>query len=258
MSLRFQRKIGAAADIKELEYMIALHQTTARQTATISSVDVHRFLRSRYALSPKAVSQNRIAELLLSLGGGEDVIMSSRAENANSNTQPGVQNSAPESSSPKLPESSPLASEEEDDILVTETSTVVARDDVDSATAAANDENNVTAKDITLDRIETPPRVQNSTIEESSPKLPRSSPLASDDNDGILETETITVVAGDDDDDDAVTKDDEKNVTANNDALDPIETAAESIQQYDLDEEIHATLDILQEEMPNILHCQLE
>jgi hypothetical protein len=73
MSLHFQRKIGAAADVKELEYIIALHQTIPRETATISSIDVHRFLHSRYALSPKAVSQSQLAELLSSLGGCDDL-----------------------------------------------------------------------------------------------------------------------------------------------------------------------------------------
>ena len=56
MGLIFQRRVGAAADAKELEYIIALHQTCMPQTrenATVSSLDVYRLLRSRYRINAK-------------------------------------------------------------------------------------------------------------------------------------------------------------------------------------------------------------
>ncbi|GAX18404.1 hypothetical protein FisN_2Lh026 [Fistulifera solaris] len=102
MSLHFQRKKGAAADIKELEYIIALHQTIPRETATISSIDVHRFLQSRYALSPQAVSQSQIAELLRSLGGCDDVTSTTKGSERIHQSQ--LQSSV--LPSPHLPESS--------------------------------------------------------------------------------------------------------------------------------------------------------
>ena len=45
----FERPVGAAADVLELEYLSALHQTSVLHTdATISASDVLLFLRSRY------------------------------------------------------------------------------------------------------------------------------------------------------------------------------------------------------------------
>jgi hypothetical protein len=124
MSLHFQRKIGAAADIKELEYIIALHQTTPRETATISSIDVHRFLQSRYALSPKAVSQSQIADLLRSLGGCDDVTLTNERMN-----EPQRQSTVPLSHD--LLESSILAAKDyESERMEDEES--LASDDVDA------------------------------------------------------------------------------------------------------------------------------
>ena len=49
----FERPIGAAADVKELEYLSALQQTERtflRPEATLTSVDVRRYLKSRHGL----------------------------------------------------------------------------------------------------------------------------------------------------------------------------------------------------------------
>jgi len=47
----FKRNRGAFADLKELEYVAALHQTCVpetRENGTIGSLDVQRLLSSRY------------------------------------------------------------------------------------------------------------------------------------------------------------------------------------------------------------------
>jgi hypothetical protein len=68
----FRRMVGAQADVKELEYIAALHQTSAltRENETISSLDIQRMLVSRYGVlfgSPK-----QTIEIVRSLGGGDD------------------------------------------------------------------------------------------------------------------------------------------------------------------------------------------
>ena len=50
MASSFRRRVGAAADVSELEYVAALHQTSTREDATVSSLDVCRFLKSRWGL----------------------------------------------------------------------------------------------------------------------------------------------------------------------------------------------------------------
>jgi len=73
----FKRRIGAAADVKELEYISALHQTCApnlRQNGTISSIDILRLLKSRINLN---VTHEHTLRIVRGLGGGvigEDVI----------------------------------------------------------------------------------------------------------------------------------------------------------------------------------------
>uniref|UniRef100_A0A7S2UK70 Uncharacterized protein n=1 Tax=Attheya septentrionalis TaxID=420275 RepID=A0A7S2UK70_9STRA len=65
----FRRPIGAQADVKELEYISALHQTTpvCREDGTVSSVDIVRFLRSKLGFF---ISNKDGIELVRGLGGG--------------------------------------------------------------------------------------------------------------------------------------------------------------------------------------------
>eukprot|EP00978_Attheya_sp_CCMP212_P033486 scaffold135240_cov62-Attheya_sp.AAC.3 len=65
----FRRPVGAQADVKELEYISALHQTTpvCREDGTVSSVDIVRFLRSKMGFF---ISQKDGIELVRGLGGG--------------------------------------------------------------------------------------------------------------------------------------------------------------------------------------------
>ena len=71
--VQFQRIVGAAADVNELEYCSALHQTTqadtTRSNGTVSSRDVQRLLVSRYGLDQLRHAQ--CARLVQSLGGGD-------------------------------------------------------------------------------------------------------------------------------------------------------------------------------------------
>jgi hypothetical protein len=69
MTIRFKRRMGAAADVAELEYCIALHQTCreTRRNATVSSRDVQRLLKSRYGLS---LSHYQAIGLVRCLSGG--------------------------------------------------------------------------------------------------------------------------------------------------------------------------------------------
>jgi hypothetical protein len=78
MSLTFQRPIGAAADIKELEYISALHQTDHDEenddnagwlNASIEATDVQKFLLSRYGIN---VTKDDVLQYIFSdLGGGD-------------------------------------------------------------------------------------------------------------------------------------------------------------------------------------------
>ena len=67
---RFSQPVGAAADVKELEYIIALHQTSkeTRSNATISSQDVKSLLKSRYSLD---ISHDQAVQVVQALGGGD-------------------------------------------------------------------------------------------------------------------------------------------------------------------------------------------
>jgi len=67
--LRFKRPVGAAVDIKEVEYIIALHQTSSetRSNGTVSSQDIKALLKSRYSLD---ISHDQAIEVIKSLGGG--------------------------------------------------------------------------------------------------------------------------------------------------------------------------------------------
>ena len=66
----FHRRVGAAADVKELEYIAALHQTCMpklRTNGTVGSVDILRFLKSRTNLK---VSHEHALRIVRGLGGG--------------------------------------------------------------------------------------------------------------------------------------------------------------------------------------------
>ena len=87
MSLSFKRRVGASADVKELEYIIALHQTCmpdTRDNATVSSIDVLRFLKSRYGLN---VTHAKAIEIVRGLGGS-DVVAANVTENTKKNFMP--------------------------------------------------------------------------------------------------------------------------------------------------------------------------
>jgi hypothetical protein len=72
MPIRFERPIGASADLKELEYISALHQTCpnqVRQDGSIDASDVRLFLRSRYGI---LVEEEEVRKtVILGLGGGD-------------------------------------------------------------------------------------------------------------------------------------------------------------------------------------------
>jgi hypothetical protein len=65
----YQRLVGAGADAKELEYVSALHQTcmpSTRASATISSLDIQRYLVSRHGL---LITPHQAKEIVQGLGG---------------------------------------------------------------------------------------------------------------------------------------------------------------------------------------------
>jgi hypothetical protein len=62
--------LGAPADVKELEYISALHQTCvpdARANVTVSSLDIQSLLSSRYGLK---LSHQECIDIVRGLGGG--------------------------------------------------------------------------------------------------------------------------------------------------------------------------------------------
>jgi hypothetical protein len=69
MGVAFLRSVGASADVKELEYIAALHQTCFpdRSNGSISSRDVQALLTSRYGLM---LSHKECIEIVRALGGG--------------------------------------------------------------------------------------------------------------------------------------------------------------------------------------------
>lgn len=73
MSFKFQRPVGAAADVKELEYICALHQTDPtkiRQDGSIYAIDISNFLCSRYGIK---VSEEEVRKTILKgFGGGDE------------------------------------------------------------------------------------------------------------------------------------------------------------------------------------------
>jgi hypothetical protein len=66
----FERSIGPQADVKEIEYVAALQQTCPGYThpsGTVSSLDILRYLKSRYSLD---ISHAQARDIVLGLGGG--------------------------------------------------------------------------------------------------------------------------------------------------------------------------------------------
>ena len=73
MTIGFLRPVGAAADIAELEYISALHQTDMphlRMDGSIKDIDIVRFLSSRYGI--KVTEQEVRKTVMYGLGGGDD------------------------------------------------------------------------------------------------------------------------------------------------------------------------------------------
>ena len=70
MDMKFVRPVGAAADLREIEYISALHQTgeALRSNGSISTEDVSKFLVSRYGLSVPATT---VKETIF--GGGDQL-----------------------------------------------------------------------------------------------------------------------------------------------------------------------------------------
>ena len=76
----FERPVGAAADMKELEYISALHQSssTLREDGTISSTDVLCFLRSRYGI---AIDTDDALDIVKGLSGTARLPVPTEEEN---------------------------------------------------------------------------------------------------------------------------------------------------------------------------------
>lgn len=74
MPISFKRSVGALADVKELEYIIALHQTCmpdTRENATVSSLDVMNMLKSRHRLQ---ITHEQAIQVVQVLGGGDPLV----------------------------------------------------------------------------------------------------------------------------------------------------------------------------------------
>mmetsp|Transcript_10470 Transcript_10470/g.19711 ORF Transcript_10470/g.19711 Transcript_10470/m.19711 type:complete len:347 (+) Transcript_10470:87-1127(+) len=71
MLMNFERPVGAVADVRELEYISALHQTgflELRKEGSISATDVVHFLSSRYGIR---VTEHEVRETIFKdFGGG--------------------------------------------------------------------------------------------------------------------------------------------------------------------------------------------
>ena len=69
MTSSFSRTVGPKADVAELEYLAALHQTSTatRPTGTVSSLDIQRLLKSRHGLD---ITQAQARDIVIKLGGG--------------------------------------------------------------------------------------------------------------------------------------------------------------------------------------------
>ena len=63
--------MGAGADVKELEYVIALQQTSkeTRSNASVSSADILALLRSQYSMNH--LSHEQLIQVVQALGGGD-------------------------------------------------------------------------------------------------------------------------------------------------------------------------------------------
>mmetsp|Transcript_8848 Transcript_8848/g.16290 ORF Transcript_8848/g.16290 Transcript_8848/m.16290 type:complete len:136 (-) Transcript_8848:192-599(-) len=73
MSVSFDRPVGAPADLSELEYVAALHQSQPgdlRPEASVKDVDIVHFLRSRYGIGVDVRTVRN--SVLVGLGGGFD------------------------------------------------------------------------------------------------------------------------------------------------------------------------------------------
>lgn len=72
MPIYFERPVGASADVSELEYISALHQTCdkqVRQDCSITAADIAVFLRSRYGV---LVDEEEVmGTIIAGLGGGD-------------------------------------------------------------------------------------------------------------------------------------------------------------------------------------------
>lgn len=70
--LEFPRPVGAAADVRELEYVMALQQTCdqLRERPLISSLDILRLLTSRYGLQPEQLTHEQTKNIIMRLSGG--------------------------------------------------------------------------------------------------------------------------------------------------------------------------------------------
>ena len=70
----FERPVGAAADVRELEYIAALHQTQDEENddwmdGSIEATDVKNFLLSRYGIK---VTKEEVRDLIFAEMGGGD------------------------------------------------------------------------------------------------------------------------------------------------------------------------------------------
>jgi len=73
--MKFNRPVGAAADVKELEYVCALHQTQDDENwmdGSIEPIDVVYFLRSRYGIFTNVDEVKKLIFKGLAGGDGED------------------------------------------------------------------------------------------------------------------------------------------------------------------------------------------
>ena len=80
--LEFDKPIGADADVSELEYIIALHQTSlqTRANATVSSQDIVALLKSRYGVT---ISHAQAIRVVRALGGGDTLVEQVAPESTN-------------------------------------------------------------------------------------------------------------------------------------------------------------------------------
>ena len=70
--MKYTKPVGATADLRELEYISALHQTgkTLRRDGSIKTDDIAKFLMSRYGIK---VTEEEVTETIAKGFGGGDV-----------------------------------------------------------------------------------------------------------------------------------------------------------------------------------------